>query len=189
MADEKRPTALVVLAQGAEEMEAIIAVDVLRRGGVVVTVAGLDGAGPVTCSRGVRIVPDVGLGELPPDARFDAIVLPGGGEGMDRLAASAEVGLLLRRQDEASALIGAICAAPAALARHGVAAGRTMTSHPALAGPVSAYTQRVDRAVVEDGHVVTSQGPGTSFEFALALVARLRGAEVAAALRGPMMLA
>lgn len=181
------PTALVVLAEGAEEMEAIIVVDVLRRGGVEVTLAGLDGAAAVTCSRGVRVVPDVVLADV--QARdFDVVVLPGGGEGTRRLAESAAIGALLRTQDEAQRLVGAICAAPAALARHGVGAGRTMTSHPALAEPVGAHANRVDEPVVQDGHFVTSQGPGTSFAFALTLLERLRGADVAASVRAPMML-
>lgn len=69
-------TALVILADGAEEMEAVIAVDVLRRGGVDVTVAGLKGTEAVQCSRKVRILPDRALQEVKGE-KFDAVVLPG----------------------------------------------------------------------------------------------------------------
>ncbi len=69
-------TALVILAEGAEEMEAVIAVDVLRRGGVEVTLAGLKGKEPVTCSRKVNILPDCALQEVKQN-KFDAVVLPG----------------------------------------------------------------------------------------------------------------
>ena len=92
-----KPKALVLLAQGAEEMEAVISIDVLRRGGIDVTVAGLDGTGPVRCSRGVVITPDVALDDV--EGEFDVLVLPGGAEGAQRLAQSDQVGELLREQE------------------------------------------------------------------------------------------
>src|SRR5262249_44991002 len=120
--------ALVILAQGAEEMEATICVDVLRRGGIEVVLAGLDGDGPVVCSRGVRIVPDVALSAA--KGPFDVIVLPPGAGGARRLAESAAVGNLLRAQEAAGRAAAAICAAPIALAKHNVYAGHKLTSYP-----------------------------------------------------------
>ena len=178
---------LVVLAPGAEEMETVIVVDVLRRGELDVVLAGLDGDEPVTCSRGVTIVPDAALAQA--RGPFDAIVLPGGAEGARRLAASPAVGRLLREQETAQRTIAAICAAPAALATHGLGKGRTMTSHPSVRDAVAAHAHYADRDVVEDGPYVTSRGPGTAMAFALALVARLVGDKQAQALRAPMMLA
>ena len=72
-------TCLIPIANGSEEMEAVILIDMLRRAGVDVTVAG-DGD-MVTCSRGVRIVPDIALDDLADDDEFDLIVLPGGDQG------------------------------------------------------------------------------------------------------------
>jgi protein DJ-1 len=180
------PRALVVLAEGAEEMEAVIVVDVLRRAEVEVVLAGLDGEAPVRCSRGVRIAPDVALSGLSGDV--DALVLPGGKGGADRLAASPVVGELLRAQAASGRLVAAICAAPIALAAHGVFAGRRMTCHPSVNDVVAAHGRLAEEPVVEDGQLVTSRGPGTAFLFALALVARLRGPDVAAKVRAPMML-
>jgi len=180
------PRALVLLAEGAEEMETTIIVDVLRRGEVEVVLAGLDGPEPVRCSRGVRLVPDAALADVTGD--FDVVVLPGGKGGADRLAASKAVGALLRAQIEADRMIGAICAAPLALAAHEVLAGRRMTCHPSVHDIVGAHAALAAGPVVEDGKLVTSQGPGTALPFALALVARLRGAEVAERVRKPMMI-
>ncbi|MGM0575596.1 MAG: DJ-1 family glyoxalase III [Myxococcota bacterium] len=180
------PRALVLLAEGAEEMEAIIAVDVLRRGEVQVTVAGVDGAAPVTCSRGVRIVPDAALADV--DGTFDAIVLPGGGGGAERLAGSEAVGRILTAQAEREGLIGAICAGPKALVAHGIGRGRKMTCHPSAEAVVSDHADLAPGPVVRDGFLVTSRGPGTAFEFALALVERLQGDDRARSLRGPMIL-
>jgi protein DJ-1 len=197
------PRALVVLAEGAEEMEVTIVVDVLRRAEVEVVLAGLDAAvdggsarltpssaptppTPVRCSRRVLIVPDAVLSSVSGD--FDALVLPGGKGGADRLAASAVVGELLRAQAASGRLVAAICAAPIALAAHGVFAGRRMTCHPSVNDVVAAHGQLAGEPVVEDGQLVTSQGPGTAFLFALALVARLCSADVASRVRAPMRL-
>jgi protein DJ-1 len=183
---ERSPRALVVLAEGAEEMEATITVDVLRRAGVEVVLAGLDGPDAVRCSRKVRIVPDTSLDAASGD--FDVLVLPGGADGARRLAESAAVGRLLREREQRGDLVAAICAAPMALARHGVYAGRRMTSHPSVAEIVSAHGKALEEAVVDDGSLVTSRGPGTAFAFALHLVERLCDKAKAAEVREPMML-
>ena len=78
------PTALLILAEGAEEMEAVIAADVLRRAKITVTIAGLSGDGVVACSRGVNITPDVSLHSVK-GTLFDVLVLPGGGKGAQNM--------------------------------------------------------------------------------------------------------
>lgn len=180
------PRALVILAEGAEEMETTIIVDVLRRAEVDVVLAGLDGPAPVRCSRGVLLVPDAALSDVTGDV--DALVLPGGKGGAERLAASPAVGERLRAQAAAGRLVAALCAAPVALAAHGLFAGRRMTCHPSVYDIVTAHGQLAAGPVVDDGQLVTSQGPGTAFLFALRLVERLRGPDVAARVRAPMML-
>lgn len=179
------PKVVVVLAEGAEEMEAVIAIDVLRRAKLEVRVAGIEGVNPVRCSRGVRITPDVALGELT-DA-FDALVLPGGAEGARRLAESPGVGELLRLHEKADRWVGAICAAPITFPAHRVFEGRSMTSHPGVRGQVEGWGSYSNRSVVEDGKLITSRGPGTAFAFALRLVGALTDAETMAAVRAPMM--
>ncbi len=178
--------ALVILAQGAEEMETTIAVDVLRRGGVDVVLAGLDGPEPVKCSRGVHIVPDVALAEV--KGPFDVIVLPGGLEGARRLSESPAVGALLRAQEAAGLTTAAICAAPIALAKHAVYGDHRLTSYPSVHDVVGAHGELVLSPVVTDRNLVTSQGPGTAFAFALALVERLAGKETADNVRKGMLL-
>jgi protein DJ-1 len=181
------PRALVILAEGAEEMEATIAVDVLRRAEIEVVLAGLDGADPVRCSRGMRVVPDTSLAEVG-GADFDVIVLPGGKGGAERLAGSAAVGDLLRAQVAAGRTVAAICAAPIALRTHGVFEGSRMTCHPSVNEVVGGHGRLTAGAVVADGQLITSQGPGTAFLFALSIVERLKGPDVAEKVRGPMML-
>jgi protein DJ-1 len=180
------PRALVILAEGTEEMEATIAVDVLRRAEIEVILAGLDGPDPVRCARGLRVLPDTSLTDA--EGPFDVVVLPGGKGGAERLAGSAAVGDLLRAQVEAGRTVAAICAAPIALRAHGVFEGSRMTCHPSVNEVVGGHGRLTAGPVVIDGQLITSQGPGTAFLFALAIVETLRGPEVAEKVRGPMML-
>ncbi|XP_071805703.1 Parkinson disease protein 7 homolog [Asterias amurensis] len=183
-------SALLILASGAEEMETVIPADVLRRGKIDVTIAGLMGTAPVTCSRNVVIVPDKSLEEAEKKGLYDVVILPGGGEGAKNLAESSKVGEILRAHESAGKIIAAICAAPTALLSHGIAKGKTLTSHPAVKEKMEAdgtYKYSED-SVVKDGTLITSRGPGTAFNFALALVEELKGKEVAESLVSPMIL-
>jgi protein DJ-1 len=180
-----KPKALVLLAGGAEEMEAVISIDVLRRGGIEVTVAGVEGKEPVQCSRGVMITPDVGLEEVEGD--FDVLVLPGGAEGAKRLASSEKVGALLRAQEQSGRWVAAICAAPAALRTHKVFEGRRLTSHPSVRPMLEDWGVYSEHPVEADGNLITSRGPGTAFPFALRVVGALTNAERMAEVRAPMM--
>ena len=98
------------------------------------------------------------------------------------------MGRLLREREQRGALVAAICAAPMALARHGVFAGRRMTSHPSVTQIVAAHGKASEETVVDDGSLVTSRGPGTAFAFALHLVERLCGEAKAREVREPMIL-
>ncbi len=181
-------TALVILAQGAEEMEAVISIDVLRRGGLEVTIGGLDGPEPVKCSRGVVVTPDIDLHEVV-NRTFDVVVLPGGGEGAQRLCASAAVGEVLRRHVEAEKLVAAICAAPSAVKTHGLFQGYTMTSHPVVRAFLEDWGKYVEGPVVKDRRLITSRGPGTAFAFALAVLEELTDERAVASVTAPMMFA
>ncbi|NP_001264178.1 Parkinson disease protein 7 homolog isoform 1 [Rattus norvegicus] len=122
--------ALVILAKGAEEMETVIPVDIMRRAGIKVTVAGLAGKDPVQCSRDVVICPDTSLEEAKTQGPYDVVVLPGGNLGAQNLSESALVKEILKEQENRKGLIAAICAGPTALLAHEVGFGCKVTSHP-----------------------------------------------------------
>ena len=167
--------ALVPLAPGCEEMEAVTLIDILRRGGVEVISAGLE-KGPVTGSRGVRLIPDCDLDDI--DAgQVDLVALPGGIPGADHLAEDARIGRILRRMTETGKLVGAVCAAPKALVRHGVLQGRTATAYPGVLA-TEGHADISDQAVVRDGTVISSRAAGTAMDFALELVEALQGRDV-----------
>ena len=165
---------LVPLAQGCEELEAVTVIDLLRRAGLEVLSAGLDEA-PVTASRGTRLLPDTTL-EKVIDERFDMIVLPGGLPGADHLDKDPRIHQLLARMHGAGCYTAAICAAPKVLANAGLLNGRRATSYPG-ALDTAAFPQVLPAAdaVVRDGKVITSRGPGTAMDFALELIELLAG--------------
>ncbi len=173
------PTALIPLAEGCEEIEAVTLIDLLRRAEIEVTTASLIAA-PVRASRGVVLVADATLAELVGET-FDLIALPGGGGGAERLRADACVLERVRAQHAAGRYLAAICAGPSVLAAAGVLAQRRATSFPGwLTADAAPGLQLESVPVVRDGHIFTSRGPGTAMDFALALIEALCGADRAA---------
>ncbi len=166
---------LVPLAQGCEELEAVTITDLLVRAGVDVTTAGLDDQ-PVTASRGTRIIPDTTIDAVL-DQTFDLVVLPGGLPGADHLRDDARVQTLLKNHAASGKYIGAICAAPKAVAAAGLLDGKKATAYPGVLEALEDNAINVSSAAVEiDGKIVTSRGPGTAMEFALTLIELLEGA-------------
>lgn len=171
------PSVLVPLAPGFEDLEATTIVDILRRAGVEVITAGL-APGLVQGSRGLRVQPDASLDEVL-ERDFDMIALPGGMPGSQHLKDDTRIQALLKRLSATGRYTAAICAAPMALAAAGLLDGRQATSYPGVVDkldlPGTVYSTE---PVVVDGKVVTSRGPGTAMDFALALVELLVGRAV-----------
>jgi 4-methyl-5(b-hydroxyethyl)-thiazole monophosphate biosynthesis len=165
---------LVPLAPGFEEIEAVTVIDLLRRAGIEVHTASLDGP-QVTGSHGITVTADIALDAARADD-YGMIVLPGGMPGADHLKRDARVIALLRRFAADGRYTAAICAAPGVLAHAGLLEGRAATSFPGFLSEESApgIRLRTDPVVI-DGTVATSRGPGTAMEFGLALIELLEG--------------
>ena len=168
-------TALVPLAEGFEEIEAITIIDVLRRAGVEVMTVGLESA-IVTGAHGIVVMADQILEHAKPD-QFDLIVLPGG-PGTSNLKADDRIAAILTQQVVADKLVAAICAAPVVLSAAGLLKGKRATSFPSVQQDLE-VGEYLSVPVVVDGKVVTSRGAGTAMAFALKLVELLQGQEVA----------
>ena len=175
--------AVVLLAEGFEEIEAVTVIDVLRRAGVEVSVAGLE-RGAVRGSHDISVVAEHTI-ERVEAADFDAVLLPGGMPGAARLRDDPRVKALVQAFSAAGKLCAAICAAPIALEAAGVLSGRRATSYPGFELPSAHY---LEEKVVVDGNLVTSRGVGTALEFALTLVERLATPEKATELRQRMLI-
>lgn len=179
---------LVPFARGVEEIEFVAVVDILRRAGVEVCAASLDGLA-VEGRSGITMHPDAALGDVMHDD-WQMVVLPGGLPNAHLLRDDVNVKAVVARLRSERKSIAAICAAPTALAAYGLTADMRVTSYPACRKemeslqPSSVY---VDDAVVEDDFLITSRGAGTAVEFALRLVARLCGEGKSAEIRASIV--
>lgn len=168
-------------AEGFEEVEAITPVDFLRRAGIDVTIAGV-GADRITGGHSVTVEADARIDRLNPED-YDAVVIPGGMPGAENIAASAEAGSFIKALYAKGGLVAAICAAPAVVLEPlGILKGRKATCYPGFESRFRDASFTEER-VVPDGTVLTSRGPGTAAEFALAIIRYLVDEEMAEGLR------
>ncbi|MFA5448276.1 MAG: DJ-1 family glyoxalase III [Sphaerochaeta sp.] len=164
------PSVLVVLAHGFEEVEAIVPIDLLRRAGAKVTVAGLDDL-MIRGAHNINVACDVRFEECV-DRPYDCIVLPGGSQGSKNLAASASVMTKIIEVAQ-EGTVAAICAAPAVvLCKTGLLEGRTVTGFPGTEELCDGLVLS-PKGVEVDGPIITAQGVGSAVDFALAIITRL----------------
>ncbi len=161
------PNVLVPIANGTEEMEAVIIIDILRRAQWTVTVAGIE-PGLLTASRGVRLMPDRPWADITP-AEYDILMIPGGGPGVEQFLKFQPLLDTILQFYQADKWVGAVCAAPLTLQAAGILKGKQATCHPGVANRLT-VTPRLAARTVVDGRIITSQGAGTTFDFALTLV-------------------
>jgi len=165
---------VIPLVDGFEEIEALTIVDILRRAGID-TVTAAVGSNPVTSSHGVRVEADTTVAAVREDPEVAMVALPGG-PGTAKLGESADLRALAERLKGEDKEIAAICAAPSILAGFGLIDGKRATSFPAVRDKLEAVgVDYQESAVVRDGKLTTSRGPGTAMDFALELVAILEG--------------
>ena len=198
----------ILLGSGFEEAEALVAADVLRRANLPVTLAGIGGE-YVTGSHDITVKTGLPVGKVSL-GKGDMVVLPGGMGGVASMEGSgAAMALIRRAAGDPELWLAAICAAPTLLGRWGlVSSGEEDVSFSQAMGRLKDWKNRrqvnrsvgdiprlegelaragavpaMDRAAVTEGRLITGKGPGTAFDFALALVEALAGAEAAAQVR------
>jgi len=177
-------TALVILAPGFEEIEAITVIDILRRAGIETTAAGTI-PGILVASRQTRHLADIDLSDVVEKA-FDLVVLPGGNDGVAHLRIDARAKAVVERQIQAGRLVGALCAAPSLFLDWGFFPEERVISHPSVQSRFPAARLAAGERVVTaaGGNLITSLAAGSAVEFALALVERLLGPDAVKAVNG-----
>lgn len=166
---------LVPIADGIEMIEALSIVDVFRRAGVTVDLASVNDL-MITSSHNVKITADILIEECVGKS-YDLIALPGGIPGAENLRNSKTLIEILKQQNEANKLYGAICASPAVvLEHHGLLEGKRAVGHPLFVADLSNLADTADKVVV-DKNCVTSRGAGTAIDFSLELLGILMGEE------------
>ena len=137
---------LVVIAPGFEEIETITIVDILRRAGARVTLAGTV-SGILNGSRNIKLEPDEILDNVG-EKEFDLFCLPGGQPGTENLKKDTRIEKILKRMQKQDKYIAAICAAPTVLKKAGILKNKSMTCHPSVQSNFDCYVK--DRVVVDE---------------------------------------
>jgi 4-methyl-5(b-hydroxyethyl)-thiazole monophosphate biosynthesis len=177
--------ALIILADGFEEVEAVTPIDILRRADVEVIVAGLK-KDTIRGAHGVVIKTDIVFDNSAIDV--DALILPGGMPGAENLAGCLGIGDIVRRMASSKKIVAAICASPAlVLFPAGVLKGKKATCFPGMEKHFSSDVKFVKDDVVEDGEIITSRGAGTAAAFGIKIAERLVGREKAGMIASQML--
>ena len=168
---------VILLANGFEESEAIVPADMLRRAGVEVCLAAVEGR-EVTSSHGVTVVADEAMTALDP-AKAEMVVVPGGLPGVNFLKGHEGALNFIKTAADAGCQLASICAGPTVLAQLGLVEGVNATCYPGMEDQMAGAKTHPGTQVVEDGRITTAESAGSAFEFGLKLVERLKGRAVA----------
>ena len=165
-------SAIVFLASGFEEIETATVVDVLRRCGVQVAITGLK-PHTIKGAHGMKFVSDTLIDDV--DVKdFDAVVIPGGSPGYVNLREDSRVLAMVKEAFSSNKLLAAICAAPAVLSDAGILRNKNCTIYPGMETELEKGGGKPRKdLVVEDGNIITSQGPATALLFVFRLAERL----------------
>lgn len=167
--------AVVLLAEGFEDIEALTPVDILRRGKVECTICSIDDELYKTSSRNTTIKADESIKNIDVD-EYDAVILPGGLPGAANLRDNENVIKLVREFNSKNKIVSAICAAPIVLKQAGIIEGKAVTSNPNFKNEFEAENYKED-FVVKDGNIITSRGAGMSIYFAFKILESLTDEE------------
>lgn len=167
----------VLLADGFEEIEALTAVDLLRRAKIYVDTVSITDDYTVHGAHGINVQTEDLFDEVN-FVEFDMIVLPGGMPGTTNLREHEGVQRVVKDFAQEGKLVGAICAAPLVLADLELLKGKRITCYPTCESEIQG-TVLTHAPVAVDGNIITGQGVGSAIEFALRLIENLEGIEKA----------
>ena len=162
----------IFLADGFEEMEAIIPRDILKRGGVDVCTVGVGGE-VVTSAYGLSIKTDMTVENVDFN-KIEGIILPGGMPGTTNLEQNKKVIEIINHCNKNKIMIGAICAAPSILGKLGILEGKLVCCYPGFEKYLKG-AEISEEKVAKSGHIITSKGPGTAINFGFELLDYIKG--------------
>lgn len=174
----------VMLADGFEEIEALTVVDVLRRANIDVSTVSVTDSKTVTGSHNIPVISDICISDADLNTA-DMVVLPGGMPGTNNLYnnKTLEEGLAYRVRN--NKWIAAICAAPIILGKRGYLEGLEAVCFPGFEKELAGAAIKNQKVVISN-KFITSKGPGTALDFALAIVSILKDEDTAREIRTSM---
>lgn len=154
----------MIVGNGFDETEVKVPLEYLPKRGIKVDVATVYRVPdvPIAGKNGFPLVPTVRVSDLRVED-YDAVLLPGGYEGPDRVRQNETVVAFVRDMDKAGKVVGAICHGPWVLCTAEILHGRRATCYPAMKADLThAGATFVPEKVVVDGNVITADRPETS---------------------------
>lgn len=184
----KGQTSYIFLAPGVEEVEATATVDALRRANIPVVTVGVSDNNQIKGATGQTVVADSLISEVDTD-NADWLIIPGGDPGAQNLFADNLVKEKLLTHYRKGGRIASICAGPAVvLAPLGILKGKKATCYPGLGASINANGgEYVDRTVVTEPNLITSEGPGTTLPFAIEIIRETKGNKAAETVASGML--
>ncbi|HAA24557.1 MAG TPA: DJ-1 family protein [Ruminiclostridium sp.] len=174
----------VMLADGFEEIEALTVVDVLRRVDIKTYTVSIGAERTVTGAHNIPVIADLLISEADLEGA-DMVVLPGGMPGSTNLDKSAALEKAIESRVSQKKWMAAICAAPFILGKRGYLKGKEAICYPGFEKELIGAIIKNEKVVISD-NFITSKGPGTALDFALAIVSVLRDKNTADELRAGM---
>lgn len=159
----------IFLADGFEEVEAIAAIDVIRRAKIEIKTVSVNDNKSVTGTHGIEIICDAALTEVSTCDDLDGIILPGGMPGTTNLLESEKVGDFIDFCNSRGKLIAAICAAPMILGRKGLLCGKRAVCFPGFENELIGALP-YDGLVCTHDNFITAKGMGCAVQFGLETV-------------------
>lgn len=173
----------VFLADGFEDMEAIVTVDILKRANYNVKTVGI-GKKEIVSASGMKVFADI-TDELLSKGEIEAVILPGGMPGASNLRNSPVVCEVLKYCSDNGKLIAAICAAPFVLGELGILNGKKATCYPGFENKLHG-AELSSQSVCVDGNIITAKGPGVAMDFAFKIVEYFNGTDLVNDIRKSM---
>ncbi|OBR95043.1 MULTISPECIES: DJ-1 family glyoxalase III [Clostridium] len=177
--------AIVLLARGFEEVEALTCVDVLRRGGVHCITCSINSEDDVMGTHEIHVKAN-GLLEKTDTDKYDALIIPGGMPGAANLRDSCEVIQVVKDFNNSKKIVAAICAGPIVLKKAGIIENKKVTSYPGYENDIAPVSYSED-VVVQDGNIITSRGPATAMHFAFKILENLADKDTLEKLKKDML--
>ncbi len=177
--------AVIFLAEGFEEIEAITVIDVLRRAKVDIKVVSVSDKLAVAGAHKITVIADALYEEID-FADIDMLILPGGMPGTTNLTSHQRLIQSITQHAKDDKWVCAICAAPSILGKLGILRGKSAVCYPGFEDSLQGAEVKYD-SVIHDGKVVTARGPGVSIQFALKLVEILKGPELSEKIKNDML--
>ena len=164
------------LADGFEEVEALVPLDILRRANADILTVGVTGE-YVKGAHNITVKADMTLDDVECE-KIDAVILPGGLGGTNNMDNCAEVKKLVQYAADNRKLVCAICAAPSILGKMGLLEGKEATCYPGFEDTFKGG-KYLKQSVVKCENFITSDGMGSAYKFGFEIAAALFGDDTA----------